>query len=475
MLRILRATTVACIVLGAVLGALWLLGGTATARVSAPAGALPGVGVQPQVTPTGPYSSYMPIIARLFEARLEPDDTMYVAGEQWALEKVKAPEAWFLSTGHAVTVAVIDTGVALTHTDLVANLWVNGGEIPDNSVDDDGNGYVDDVNGWDFDEGDAVPNDENGHGTHVAGIVGATTNNGEGVAAMGWGVTVMPIRALDAGGNGGTYEVSEAIRYAADNGAQVINLSLGAYAGAPELASAVSYAQDAGALVVAAGGNHNRTDPLQFYPAAYPGVIGVAATDDTDQKASFSNYGSWIDIAAPGVVINSTLMAWPDYGTKSGTSMSTPMVSGLAALIWTWRPALSATQVWEAIRDGAVDLGSAGWDPYFGWGRMDAARAMSEAASGGASVQATGNLTEVHASGEVPGAAYRPGEVIVALHGTTALQELGAAGVLAANPRAGVYLVRVPVGSELASARAMRERGDVVYAHPNYVLEIARP
>jgi subtilisin family serine protease len=364
---------------------------------------------------------------------------------------------------------VVDTGLDLTHPDLVGSLWVNVGEVAGNGLDDDGNGCVDDVHGCDFVDGDGLPADGHGHGTHVAGIVGADTNNGIGVAGMGWGVRVMPVRVLDDAGSGGIWSVSEGIRYAADNGARVINLSLGGYGGAQDLQNAVSYAQGRGALVVAAAGNDNL--PMPFYPAVYDGVVGVAATDDADQKAGFSNYGSHVDVAAPGVDIHSTLLQPAAYGEKSGTSMATPMVSGLAALIWTRYPSVTASQVAAAIQDSAVDLGSAGWDAYFGWGRIHAADALRSTPS--AAVVTRSQIGHEPSLTVPQPVSYRPGQVIVSLRGVPAASQVAGLQVLEAGSQAGVLLLRVPEGQEEAVARALLGRSDVDYAHPNYLLSVA--
>jgi subtilisin family serine protease len=420
---------------------------------------------------TAAYTAYMPVVARDFEWRLDPDDPMFVAGQQWALEKVRAPAAWYDSKGYAVTVAVVDTGVDLDHPDLVDSLWVNRGEVVGNGDDDDNNGYVDDVYGWDYVDDDGEPRDAHGHGTHVAGIVGAMTDNGVGVAGMGWGVTVMSIRALDEMGNGSDWDVAQGIRYAVDNGAKVVNLSLGAGSGSQNLAEAVQYAQDKGALVVAAAGNWNVSYP--FYPAAYGGVIGVSATDANDQKASFSNYGSYVDIAAPGVSILSTKPFPIDYATMNGTSMATPMISGLAALLWTKYPSATSDQVWTAIRIGAEDLGSPGWDAYFGWGRINAANSLGGGSIAGDQAQRAGPCaTDPLTHTALLPVEFRSGEVIVSVSGVYSVLEEGWS-VMDADPRTGAYLIRVPAGEEVAAARVLQGRLGVRYAHPNHVLSAA--
>ncbi len=479
-MRTVRTVSVTSGVVLGLVGLLWALGGSAPARAGVPVTYPAGEhGIRAQIATTLSYTINLPIVMRDFELRLDPNDPMYLAGQQWALEKVRAPQAWYLSTGHAVTVAVVDTGVMLDHPDLANSLWVNAGEIADNGLDDDNNGCVDDIHGCDFIDGDGVPDDGHGHGTHVAGIVGATTDNGIGIAGMGWGVTVMPVRVLNSSGNGSVLQVAEGIRYAADNGAQVINLSLAGYDSecVQTLEDAVSYAQSKGALVIAAAGNYSIN--LSFYPAACAGVVGVAATDSADQKASFSNYGSYVDVAAPGVGILSTKMAPLDYGLNSGTSMATPMVSGLAALIWARFPSVTSSQVSSAIFTSAEDLGELGWDPYFGWGRIDAANALYTITSAGGTAPPAGAVLAADRSSAVDGAPtfppapFQPGEVIVALREGALLQGLGDWHVLHASTRAGVYLIRVPVGSEWAAIRSLQVRADVLYTHPNYILTVA--
>ena len=222
--------------------------------------------------------------------------------------------------------------------------------------------------------GNANVTDDFGHGTHVAGIAAAATNNGIGIAGISWGARVMPVKVLDQYGNGWYSDIADGIVYAADNGAKIINLSLGGAAASQTLCQAAAYAQQKGALLVAAAGN---AGAAVLYPAACDGVLAVAATDRSDQRASFSNYGPEVDLAAPGVDIYST---WPwldGYFTKSGTSMAAPHVSGVAALVWSRWPEWTNMAVSRRITETAVDVDAAGWDPYTGWGRLDAAAALA--------------------------------------------------------------------------------------------------
>ncbi len=304
--------------------------------------------------------------------------------QQWGPAKIGAPAAWSLVTDtQGIVIAVVDSGIKLDHEDLTTQRWINSAEIPGNFRDDDGNGKIDDVNGWHFYQRwtgtSYVPaensnvQDDYGHGTHVAGIAAAATDNGVGIAGLASGARVMPIKVLDQYGNGWYSDIALGIVYAADNGARIINLSLGGAEDSQTLRAAVDYARSRGALVVAATGN---TGGAVLYPAAIDSVLAVAATDANDQVAYFSNRGPQVDIAAPGVDIYST---WPwvaGYFTKSGTSMAAPHVSGVAALVWSRWSALSADSVIGYITRTAVDVGDPGWDAATGWGRLDAEQAV---------------------------------------------------------------------------------------------------
>jgi len=274
---------------------------------------------------------------------LTPNDTYYQ--NQWALPRIKAPQAWDIATGGEVVVAVIDTGVDYNHTDLSGRI----------------------IKGYDFINNDSDPMDDHWHGTHVAGVVAAATDNGKGVAAISWGAKILAIKAMDNNGSGTDVTVANGIKYAADNGAKVINLSLGGGGYSSTLANAVSYAQGRGCIVVAAAGNSNSN--TTSYPAGYQNVIGVAATDSSDNKASFSNYGWYVDVAAPGVSILSCYKG--GYAYASGTSMATPHVAGLAAFIASKYPGRDANQLLRSIYGAVDDIGAAGRDNYFGHGRID--------------------------------------------------------------------------------------------------------
>ena len=282
--------------------------------------------------------------------------------DQWAVAPgsvLNLPDAWQLSRGRGVTVAIVDTGARLDHADLAPNIWTNFGETPGNRVDDDHNGYVDDVHGVDLSSRRAGQQlgDGHGHGTHVAGIVGAAAN-GRGVVGVAPQARLMIVRVLDDKGSGSTGNVAEGIRYAAANGARVINLSVGGDEPDKRLNSAISAAADANALVVAAAGNDGRDiDDRPLYPAAIPAanLLAVAATDpDTGRGISdFSNFGRLaVQVAAPG---GKVLSADDDggYTTMSGTSMAAPMVSGVAALAAGVNPRLSAVDLRSVLMENA--------------------------------------------------------------------------------------------------------------------------
>ncbi|HEU4976077.1 MAG TPA: S8 family serine peptidase [Baekduia sp.] len=222
---------------------------------------------------------------------------------------IGAPAAWDLATGTAGTVvAVIDSGVAYDHPDLAPNVWTNAAEIAGNGIDDDGNGKADDVQGWDFVDGDNTPWDLNDHGTHVAGTIAARGNNGIGIAGVAWTASIMPVRALDASGSGTDADIAQAMDYAADNGARVVNLSLGGPGWSQAMSDAIT-GHPGTLFVVAAGNESSDDDTTPSYPCSYTAanVVCVAATDSRDALASFSNYGATsVDLAAPGVGIYST-------------------------------------------------------------------------------------------------------------------------------------------------------------------------
>ena len=257
--------------------------------------------------------------------------------------------AWALGTATSIVTAVIDTGVDYTHPDLASNIWTNTDEVAGNGIDDDGNGFVDDVRGWDFVNNDSDPMDDNGHGTHVAGTIGAVGNNGIGVTGVAWTASIMPLKFLDQSGSGSLSDAIKAIQYARVNGAKIINASWGGGGFSSALQSAISQFITSGGLFVAAAGNEaTNKDVTPSYPANYQGVISVGASTRTDTRASFSNYGTSVDVFAPGQSILSTLPG-NRYGSLSGTSMATPQVAGALALLWGQNPTLSANTISQAL------------------------------------------------------------------------------------------------------------------------------
>ena len=322
---------------------------------------------------------------------ITPNDPKYP--EQWSLPLMKLPQAWAIEKGdRSVGIAIIDSGIDYRHDDLAPKVWINPGEIPENGLDDDGNGYIDDVHGWDFTdapnlqaegdyiEGDNEPIDESGHGTHVAGIAGAMPNNGIGIAGVAWECPLMAIRAgLSLGGSSRMQDddSASAIVYAADNGASVINMSWGSEHRSFVIQDAIDYAYARGAVLVAAAGNSQK--PTAIFPAAYRKVIAVASTEQNQQRFYQSNFGASIDIGAPGNVILSTQIN-NQYRLLTGTSMASPHVAGVAALLLAKRPALTHEEVRHILintADPVYQEDSDALDERFvGAGTVNAERAL---------------------------------------------------------------------------------------------------
>ncbi|PLX30572.1 MAG: hypothetical protein C0600_08030 [Ignavibacteria bacterium] len=345
---------------------------------------------------------------RLFRLHAAPDDSAWSA--QWGIQRIRITEAWEVTRGATdIVIGVIDTGIDFDHPDLRTQHWINTAEDHNgdgffqpwpvaelrdgitgdlDGVDDDGNGFVDDVLGYDFVdqpqvsnaaggdyfEQDAVPYDEMGHGSSVAGIVAAATDNGIGIAGVAPGCRIMTLRAFDARGIGAESDVARALAYAVANGVRVVNMSFGDVVYSRVLRDVIRYAYARGVVLVSSAGNSQSYE--LHYPSAYDETISVSATASNDVLAGFSNYGQTIDLAAPGSDILTTDTEGR-YITFFGTSASTPFVSGVAALILTRHPEFSPEDVRGVLIASAEDLGKQGWDDRYGAGLLRADRAVA--------------------------------------------------------------------------------------------------
>jgi len=319
------------------------------------------------------------------ELYVTPNDTLL--NQQSYLNVIQARNAWDIVKGENgdVVIAVIDGGTDIDHPDLQANIWTNPDEVPGNGIDDDNNGFIDDVNGWNFanDSNDpsglfTTPNSGT-HGTNTAGIACAVTNNITGVAGASWNAKLLPINAASPNIDRTIEFGYEGILYAANSGADVINLSWGGGTRSEFGEDIVNFASDMGAAIVASAGNLGNEAPV--FPAAYRNVLSVAATNNSDIKAGFSNFGRTIDIAAPGVSIFNTLND-NNYGAllPGGTSFSSPMVAAVIGLVKTQRPGLTGKQAAQQVRATAdnIDLENPNYVELLGKGRLNAFRAVTE-------------------------------------------------------------------------------------------------
>ncbi|MBN2453699.1 MAG: S8 family serine peptidase [Candidatus Omnitrophica bacterium] len=313
--------------------------------------------------------------------------------DMWGMRWLNASYAWDISTGSGVTVAVIDSGIDYNHSDINDNVWTNAAELNGlPGVDDDGNGYIDDVRGWDFINSDNDPMDDRGHGTHVTGVIAAEGNNGQGVIGMAYNAKIMPLKIFTSTGSSNVDIIAPAIRYAVDMGVRVINCSFSMtfYQVAID---AFQYAYDHGVIIVASVGNDGAI--MSWYPALLDYVIAVGSIGVDAVRSSFSNYGSQLDFVAPGSDTLSLRAAGTDpYGGRpdffvpandpnaqyiriSGTSTATPFVSGLAALMISQTPGLTFADFSRRLKFSAYDLGTTGWDQYYGWGSINPSWALS--------------------------------------------------------------------------------------------------
>jgi serine protease len=347
-----------------------------------------------------------------------PNDPSYSL--QWNLQKVQASSGWDIAQGDTtVIIGIVDSGVDWSHPDLAANMWINYKEIPNNGIDDDHNGYIDDYRGWDFGGLTGTPDnnpieDRPDHGTHVAGIASAITNNGIGIASIGSKCKLMAVKTSqnnlrDSFGSPYIIYGDEGIKYAVDNGAKVINCSWGGDGFSNAEQELVNYAVSKGVLIVASAGNDNV--PTGQYPASYNGVFSVAATDQNDDKSTYSDYGFSVDVCAPGDGIYSTWM--PDtYTYLSGTSMAAPLVSGLAGVVKSHFPNLTPIQVGEQIRVNCdnIDNKNPVYVMQLGGGRINADKALANTNS--ESVRAYNYVFSDNTPGGNNDGVFSPGEEI---------------------------------------------------------------
>lgn len=353
----------------------------------------------------------------IMKAQMVPNDPYYSSSgswgqgyaDMWGLKMIQPESAWDISQGNGVVVAVVDSGVDYNHEDISANIWANSVEMPGNGVDDDANGYIDDVRGWDFvgsDRDNPVwdndPMDGYGHGTHVGGIIAASGNNSKGIIGVAPSARLMPVKGLDNTGWGYNSTLAICLKYAADNGADIINASWIGTGRSLFLVEAVNYALSKGCVIVVCAGNNN-DDVSVYTPASYLSVITVAATDSNDQRPSFSNYGYKIDLSAPGgddpaadFTVNKQArnilslraantdsygdglcIVGSNYYRNRGTSFSTAFVSGAAALLFGKNSGYTVNDIKRLLFIGADDRGDAGWDKYYGFGRLNAYKALT--------------------------------------------------------------------------------------------------
>jgi len=294
----------------------------------------------------------------IYRLMVTPNDPQYVGGQQWGLTQIRAEQAWDVTKGSGdIIIAILDTGTDLSHPDLEGKI----------------------VQGHDFHNNDNDPSDDEGHGTYTAGIAAAISDNGTGIAGVSWGARLMPIKVLGADGSGSESDIALGIRWAVEHGARVINASLGGDLDTDVMRDAVRFAHDRNVLLVASSGNTPDGEPN--YPAAFDTVLAVGATGRNDTFTGFSSWGPFVDVTAPGVGILGTGLGG-GYEYANGTSASCPFVSGLASLVWSVNPSLTADQVRWIIEDSSDDFGDPGFDEHYGKGRVNAEKAVRMAQQG---------------------------------------------------------------------------------------------
>jgi subtilisin family serine protease len=329
---------------------------------------------------------------KITTSQMIPNDPYFSSYGSWGqyfydlygIRNIECTAAWDQTLGNGITVAVVDSGVDRTHSDITANIWTNVDEIPGDGIDNDNNGKTDDTWGWNFIYDNNDPVDDNGHGTHVAGTIAATGNNNMGVIGVAPESKIMVIKTSNSLGISTDSFQAPALIYAVDNGVDVINCSWRGVGDSQAIKDAVDYAHSMGVVVVAGAGN-DADDAKYYHPACYSNVITVAAVDYNNEHANFSNYGNKIDVAAPGWDVLSLQatgtapgqVVAPNYVIISGTSMATPHVSGLAALILSLHPSYTVEQVRQAIRTSATDILEPGFDRYSGYGLINVSNAVN--------------------------------------------------------------------------------------------------
>jgi subtilisin family serine protease len=316
----------------------------------------------------------------IVRAAIMPDDPFYVERQAWYYNIINAPAGWDIEMGKpGIIVGVLDTGVDLTHPDLASKIWTNGRELAGNGIDDDENGCIDDIHGCNFvalpPSND--PSDDHGHGTMVSGILGAKSNNGEGVTGTAWGATILPVKVLDSTGAGTASDVAQGIVYAAKSGVRIINLSMARPSPSRALEEAVREAHDMfGVILVGASGNEGVQSV--GYPAAYARVIAVSAFGHSDwnSRAPFSNWGPEVDVTAPGVDVFSTHLNG-GYAVGEGTSFATAFVSGLVALLLSQDPSRTDDDIRALLRMSSDDLPDGDKPNWDGWGRLNMGESLN--------------------------------------------------------------------------------------------------